>query len=102
MGGASQLGSSLPSCNNLGLRRFASAPDQRTGSLPRAQQRAGGEGRPIARVEHVLAVKPVMPIPGPIANYTKGIFTRQVANILRDLEREISVRAAAEAAAGGG
>ena len=84
------------------MRRFASAPDQRTGSLPRAQQRAGGEGRPIARVEHVLAVKPVMPIPGPIANYTKGIFTRQVANILRDLEREISVRAAAEAAAGGG
>ena len=57
----------------------------------------GGGGGGGARVEHVLAVKPLMPIPGAVANYTKGIFTRQVSNILRDLEREISARAAAAA-----
>ncbi|KAI8475786.1 MAG: hypothetical protein J3K34DRAFT_456142 [Monoraphidium minutum] len=43
-----------------------------------------------ARIEHVLAVKPLMPIPAAVSQYTRGIFTRQVANILRDLERERS------------
>jgi hypothetical protein len=52
----------------------------------------GGGG---ARVEHVLAVKPTMPIPAAISQYTQGIFTRQVSNILRDLEREIIKQAAA-------
>lgn len=55
---------------------------------------ATGGGR--TRIEHVLAVKPVMPIPAAIAQYTKGIFTRQVANILQDLNREIVAQAAGE------
>lgn len=54
----------------------------------------GGAGR--ARIEHVLAVKPLMPIPAAISQYTRGIFTRQVSNILRDLEREIAAKAAAD------
>jgi hypothetical protein len=58
---------------------------------------SGGGGR--ARVEHVLAVKPLMPIPPAVARFTQGIFTRQVANILRDLEREIAAKSAAAPAA---
>ena len=74
------------------------------GSPAAAAARAAPNGAPRAaraRVEHVLAVKPLMPIPGPVAHYTKGIFTRQVAAILRDLEREVAARASSLAAAGG-
>jgi hypothetical protein len=63
---------------------------------------AAAAAPPRARVEHVLAVKPIMPIPGAVARYTAGIFTRQVANILRDLEKEISAKAAAAGGGGGG
>jgi hypothetical protein len=52
----------------------------------------GSSGR--SRVEHVLAVEPIVPMPAAISRYTKGIFTRQVANILRDLEREIAAQTA--------
>lgn len=46
-------------------------------------------GRNSCVIEHVLAVKPLLPIPGPVAHYTKSIFTRQVSNILNDLQAEI-------------
>ncbi len=44
-------------------------------------------------VEHVLAVKPLMPIPAAISQYTKNIFTRQVMAILADLSAEVERQA---------
>jgi len=41
------------------------------------------------RVEHVLAVKPLVSIPAAIAPYTSSIFKKQVADLLQDLEHEI-------------
>jgi len=40
-------------------------------------------------VQHVLSVKPMMQLPKPIAQATKGIFVNQVSNILDDLMNEI-------------
>ena len=51
------------------------------------------------RIEHILAVKPVMTIPPIIAPYTASIFKQQVAALLKDLEGEIDRQLATAAAA---
>jgi ribosome-associated toxin RatA of RatAB toxin-antitoxin module len=51
------------------------------------------------RIEHILAVKPVMEIPPAIAPYTSSIFKQQVGKLLQDLERAISKEVAAITAA---
>eukprot|EP00775_Hariotina_reticulata_P013851 gene13851-13973_t len=51
------------------------------------------------RVEHVLAVKPLVSIPAAIAPYTSSIFKKQVADLLQDLEQEINRQASALAEA---
>ena len=59
-----------------------------------------GDGACRARIEHVLAVKPLIPIPPAVAKYTQGIFTAQVAGILRDLSREVAARCGGGSMAG--
>lgn len=49
------------------------------------------------RVEHVLAVKPLLAIPAAVAPYTSSIFKKQVALLLQDLQAEIERQAAAQA-----
>jgi ribosome-associated toxin RatA of RatAB toxin-antitoxin module len=49
----------------------------------------------VCRIEHILAVKPVMDIPPAIAPYTSSIFKQQVGKLLQDLERAISREVAA-------
>ncbi|KAF6255289.1 hypothetical protein COO60DRAFT_1641630 [Scenedesmus sp. NREL 46B-D3] len=51
------------------------------------------------RVEHVLAVKPVVAIPDAVAPYTSSSFKRQVVHLLQDLQAEIERQAAAQAEA---
>lgn len=55
-------------------------------------------GKSSCMVEHVLAVKPFMPIPAAIGQYTKNIFTRQVTAILADLSLEVDRQTGAVAA----
>lgn len=50
-------------------------------------------------IEHILAVKPVMEIPPPIAPYTSSIFKQQVLKLLQDLEGAIRRELAAAASA---
>jgi hypothetical protein len=50
------------------------------------------------RIEHVLAVKPMLAIPAAVAPYTSSIFKKQVALLLQDLQAEIERQAAAQAA----
>lgn len=57
------------------------------------QAAAGG-----CRIEHVLAVKPLLAIPAAIAPYTSSIFKEQVAALLQDLNREICRQVAEQAA----
>lgn len=51
------------------------------------------------RIEHILAVKPVMDIPAYIAPYTSSIFKQQVGKLLQDLEQAIAREVAAATAA---
>jgi hypothetical protein len=63
--------------------------------LPQVNPTAPG----CCRVEHVLAVKPMLAIPAAVAPYTSSIFKKQVALLLQDLQAEIERQAAAQAAA---
>lgn len=47
-----------------------------------------------SRIEHVLAVKPLLSIPAVVAPYTSSIFKQQVAALLADLAAEIERQAA--------
>lgn len=51
-----------------------------------------------SRIEHVLAVKPLLSIPAAVAPYTGKIFKSQVAALLQDLKGEIDRQAEATAA----
>lgn len=51
------------------------------------------------RIEHILAVKPLLSIPAAVAPYTSSIFKSQVSALLADLQAEIDRQAAAVAAA---
>lgn len=51
------------------------------------------------RIEHILAVKPVMEIPAAIAPYTSSIFKQQVGKLLQDLEHAIDRQLAAKVSA---
>jgi hypothetical protein len=48
---------------------------------------SNGPGR--CRVEHVLAVKPSIPVPATIAQLTATLFKQQVKGLLRDLSEEV-------------
>jgi hypothetical protein len=50
-----------------------------------------------SRIEHILAVKPLLSIPAAVAPYTSSIFKSQVAALLADLQAEIDRQAAAAA-----
>jgi hypothetical protein len=63
--------------------------------LSAVQVSAAGPG--CCRVEHVLAVKPMLAIPAAVAPYTSSIFKKQVALLLQDLQAEIERQAAAQA-----
>jgi len=52
-----------------------------------------------SRIEHVLAVKPLLSIPAAVAPYTSSIFKSQVAALLQDLEAELDRQCSAAAAA---
>lgn len=63
----------------------------------RWQVQAAADGG--CRIEHILAVKPVMEIPAAIAPYTSSIFKQQVGKLLQDLQHAIDRQLAATAAA---
>lgn len=48
--------------------------------------------------EYVLAVQPSIPIPAAAAPYTSGIFKKQVADLLEDLQKELNRQIASGAA----
>ena len=52
-----------------------------------------------SRIEHVLAVKPLLSIPAAVAPYTSSIFKSQVATLLADLQAELDRQMEAAAAA---
>jgi hypothetical protein len=56
------------------------------GSWAVAPDPCGGGG---SRVVHRLAVQPLMPLPPPVAEYTKRIFVQQVEALLQDLATEV-------------
>jgi hypothetical protein len=51
------------------------------------------------RIEHILAVKPLLSIPAAVSPYTSSIFKSQVSALMADLQAEIDRQAAAVAAA---
>ncbi len=55
------------------------------GSAPEEEWAVGGG----CVVEHVLSVKPLMPVPPPFSYYTRSIFCKQVEAVLWDLQREV-------------
>jgi hypothetical protein len=47
------------------------------------------------RAEYLLSVQPLLPIPAAVAPYTGGIFKKQVADLLEDVQAELSRQAQA-------
>ncbi len=45
------------------------------------------------RAEYFLAVQPLLPIPAAVAPYTSGIFKKQVADLLEDVQAELNRQA---------
>lgn len=45
------------------------------------------------RAEYHLAVQPLLPIPAAVAPYTGGIFKKQVADLLEDVQAELNRQA---------
>jgi len=52
-----------------------------------------------SRAEYALAVQPLFPIPAAVAPYTSGIFKKQVADLLEDVQAELSRQAVKAAGA---
>jgi|APGre2960657404_1045060.scaffolds.fasta_scaffold73547_1 hypothetical protein len=59
------------------------------------------DGRGGSRVVHRLAVQPLMPLPPPVAEYTKRIFVQQVEALLQDLASEVDRCSSGAGGAGG-
>ncbi|KXZ47578.1 hypothetical protein GPECTOR_34g737 [Gonium pectorale] len=66
-------------------------PGRRAGAAGNAEEEEGEW----CEVEHVLSVVPSMPMPPPVAYYTRSIFVRQVEGILTDLRRGVEAELAA-------